>query len=322
MTEATEAAQAPADTTPPSLDDALSQVWQENSPEAETPDIPEETNETTETETDGEAGDVQPVEKPEVEAVELPTDLPVDLKEHWASLPEQTRDAIAKSHRELSKKLGEQGREVQGLAPIKDVLSEAVQTMPFLADMHPGEAARQIMETAKIAQQFHNDPVNATLQVIQRYGVADAVRNVLGGANPQSQVTPEMMQRMMDEQFTYRMTERDVTSTVSQFSEGRAHWDEVIDDLPDFIALASRKNPDASHQERLSAAYDMAIRANGLKAPEETASPEDVVTTDPEKAEAAARAKSVNVVSRPTGTARKLTEDEILRKTFRSMQAQ
>lgn len=319
MTEATGAAQAPAEQ--PSVDKALSAVWKEHSPEAELPEIPEEANATPATEVDGAAGDGQPVEKP-AESVDLPTDLPVELKEHWGSLPEQTRDAIAKSHRELSQKLGAQGREVQGLAPIKDVLTEAVQTMPFLADMQPAEAARQIMETARIAQKFNSDPVNATLQVIQRYGVADAIRNVLGGANPQSQFTPQMIEDMIAENFNYMMTERDVTSMVKQFPDGRAHWEDVVGDIPDYIALVARKNPEASPADKLSAAYEMAIRANGLKALDEAASPEDAVTVDPEKAEAAARAKSVNVAGKPTGTARKLTEDELLRKTYRQAQAQ
>lgn len=314
MTDTPEAAQAPAEAEV-SVDEALSQVWQDHNPE------PKDEDATPTPEADGEAVSVQPVEEPAAEVVDLPTDLPVELKDDWGSLPEKTRDAIATSHRELSKKLGDQGRTITEMTPVMQVLQDATQSMPFLSDMHPAQAASQILETAKIAQRFNDDPVTATLQVIQRYGVADQVAQVLGGQVAQPQINPQKIADMTRQQIEYAMTERDVTHSVQDFSGNAEYWDKVAEDLPDYIGIVSKKNPEAAPAEKLSAAYDMAVRANGLKASSETASPEDVATVDPEQAEAAARAKSVNVASKPTGAARKLSEDELLRKTFRKMQA-
>jgi hypothetical protein len=322
MTDMTEAAQAPAEA--PTLDNELDAVWDTNNA-----DPVKETDETSAPEVDGEAPDGEPVEEPseevkaeEPEPVDLPTDLPVDLKEHWGTLPEATRDAIAKSHRDMAKKLGDQGREIQGITPIKEVLIEAAQTMPFLANLTPAEAATQVMETAKIAQKFQDDPVGATLLVIDRYGTADAVRNVLGGQPAQNQITPQQIQQMVRGQFEQMMAVRETTSVIDQFSETAAEWDKVADDLPTYFELAARKTPNETAAERLQSAYDMAIRANGLdKASAETASSRDAATPDPEQAEAAARAVAVNVTSKPTGRARKLTEDELLDKVYSEMQS-
>lgn len=320
MTDTPEAAQAAE---APSLDEALSAKFQEMNTE------PKEEDATPKAKDDGEAVSEQPVEEPaekvegeqadEKPAIELPTDLPVDFKDDWASLPEKTREAITKTHRELSHKLGEQGTEIKALAPIKDVLTDAIQTMPFLRDMHPATAASQIMETAKIAQRFNDDPVTATLQVIQRYGVADQIAQVLGGQAPQQHsMTPQEVAQITQQQLEYR----DTAGSVTDFSSKAEHWGEVAEDLPDYIGLLKRKDPTAAPADILSKAYEMAIRANGLeKAPSEAASPEAVVNVDSEQVEAAAKAKSVNVASKPTGSPRKLTEDEILRKTFRRMQA-
>jgi hypothetical protein len=326
MTEAAEApaqapAQAPAEA--PTLDNELDAVWDTNNAEPV-----KETDETSAPEADGEAPDGEPVEEPseevapQKEGVEFPSYLPADLKKHWGTLPETTRAAISKSHRDMSRKLTDQGREIHGIAPIKEVLIEAAQTMPFLAKLTPAEAATQVMETAKIAQKFQDDPVGATLLVIDRYGTADAIRNVLGGQPAQNQITPQQIQQMVGGQFEQMMAERETTSVVDQFSGTAAEWDKVADDLPTYIELVSRKTPNATAAERLQSAYDMAIRANGLdKAPAETASSRDAATPDPEQAEAAARAVAVNVTSKPTGRARKLTEDELLDKVYSEMQS-
>ena len=91
---------------------------------------------------------------------------------------------------------------------------------------------------------------------------------------------------------------RDATNEVTAFAASKEHWQTVEPALPRFIPAAQQlKGDGASNADVLSAAYDMAINAYGLKAT--PATPEKaVVTPNPKRTEAVIKAKSANVTSR------------------------
>lgn len=267
---------------------------------------------------------------PVVEPVpEAPSDLPLAIKGKWAEMPAEVRDAVAESHRGMSQKLAEQGRLIQGIAPVRDALSAAAKDIPALMNMRPDQVAVEIMELAKISQQFEMQPVETLIGLMRQHGVEDRVRAALGAApaqQGQAEFTGAMQEiarlkqqlsRVADpaylqEQIAASMTQERVLTDVQTFATGKEHWATLESHLPTFIPLARQTlNEGASAQDVLSQAYDMAVSAFGLKKTPQPAV-EATAVANPEKAEAAKLAKSVNITSRPDGRQREMSDDERL----------
>jgi len=88
--------------------------------------------------------------------------------------------------------------------------------------------------------------------------------------------------------------------------------------LPKVIPLVKEQlGESASAQDVLSRAYDLAlsIYLPDAKATPQTA-PEATPAADPKKAEAAIRAKSINVTGKPSGATRELSDRERMSATY------
>jgi hypothetical protein len=264
--------------------------------------------------------------EPAPEAVEAPTDVPVALRKHWSALPEDARDAVLTSQREMSRKLSDMGRQVQGIAPIRDVLVEAVKTNPAIANMRPEDVARDVMELAQFSAAFKSKPLETFISLANKHGMTDALRQALGGQPQQAQQTAtlqneiaalkQQLARAADPEFireqvsAVTMQER-VLSDVQAFAATQEHWSEVESFMPKVIPLIREAMPDASGKDVLARAYELALQTYRpeLKAKAQAAV-EAAAQPDPERTQAALKAKSVNVTARTSGKARELTEEE------------
>lgn len=260
------------------------------------------------------------------EPVEAPTDVPVALRKHWSGLPEEARDAVLNSQREMSRKLSDMGRQVQGIAPIRDVLVEAAKANPAIMNMRPDELARDVMELAQYSAAFKSKPVETFMALAQKHGMTDALRQAFGGQPQEAQQTASLqneirtlkaqLAKAADPEFireqvsAVTMQER-VISDVQGFAAQQEHWSEVEGFMPKVIPLVRDAMPDASAKDVLARAYDLALQTYrpDLKAKAQAAV-EAAVVPDPERAKAALQAKSVNVTGRASGQARELTEEE------------
>lgn len=260
------------------------------------------------------------------EAVEAPTDVPVALRKHWSGLSEEARDAVLTSQREMSRKLSDMGRQVQGIAPIRDVLVEAAKANPAIMNMRPDELARDVMELAQYSAAFKSKPVETFMALAQKHGMTDALRQAFGGQPQEAQQTASLqneirtlkaqLAKAADPEFireqvsAVTMQER-VISDVQGFAAQQEHWSEVESFMPKVIPLVRDAMPDASAKDVLARAYDLALQTYrpDLKAKAQAAV-EAAVVPDPERAKAALQAKSVNVTGRASGQARELTEEE------------
>lgn len=259
-------------------------------------------------------------------AVEAPTDVPTALRKHWATLPEDARDAVLTSQREMSRKLSDMGRQVQGISPIKDVLVNASRDLPALMNMRPDQVAQEVVVLAKAVADFRTKPLETFMSLAKEHNMIDALRQALGGQGQAAQDTAAMqteLRHMKDqlaraanpdfirEQVSAITMQERALSEVTEYAAGKEHWAEVEEDLPAFISAAQRARPDASHKDVLDLAYDLALQAKrpDLKAPAKTAV-EAVPQPDPERAKAAIEAKSVNITGRTAGKPRELTEEE------------
>lgn len=289
---------------------------------------------TAETPVEAESEPPEAVEAPEqveaapepVEAVEAPTDVPTALRKHWSALPEDARDAVLTSQREMSRKLSDMGRQVQGLSPIKDVLVNAAKDLPALMNMRPEQVAEEVVVLAKAVADFRTKPLETFIALAQEHKMVDALRQALGGQGQEAQSTAALqaeLRQLKDqlaraanpefirEQVSAITLQERALSEVTQYAAAKEHWAEVEEILPEFIAVAQKVKPDASHKDVLDMAYDLALQAKrpDLKAPAKAAV-EAAPQPDPERAKAAIEAKSVNVSGRTAGKPRELTEEE------------
>lgn len=264
------------------------------------------------------------------EAVEAPTDVPVALRKHWSALPEDARDAVLTSQREMSRKLSDMGRQVQGISPIRDVLVEAAKSNPAIMNMRPDELARDVMELAQFSAAFKSKPLETFITLANKHGMTDALRQALGGQPQEAQGTAALQTKItaleqqlaraaspdfIREQVSAVTNEQRIVSDVQAFAATQEHWAEVEADIPAFIAIAKQKMPDASAKDVLARAYKLAVADLYEARPElkakAPAAVQAATAPDPERTQAAIQAKSINVTGRTTGKPREMTEEEI-----------
>ena len=260
------------------------------------------------------------------EPVDAPTDVPVALRKHWTTLPEEAREAVLASQREMSRKLSDMGRQVQGISPIRDVLVQAVKDNPVLANMRPEEVAQDVMQLAKISADFRSKPLETFLSLAKQHNMTDALRQALGGQPQDAQSTAQLhtqirelqqqLARAADPEFIRQQvsavtTQERVLSEVQAFAAKQEHWAEVEPLLPQFIPAIRQAMPGASEKDVLERAYETTLQLlrPDLKAPAKAAD-EAAPKPDPERTQAAIQAKSVNVPARTSGKPRELTEEE------------
>ena len=278
-----------------------------------------------------EDGDEELEEDESTDEVAAPSELPKALRETWKDVPEHARQAMLAHHNDLNRRLSETGRQMQGIAPIREALVGAINEFPAMANMRPEDAAREIFELAKISNDFNNNPVQAMMGLIQKHGMADAVFQSLQGQSPsqgandatamqnrvkklEAQLNRATSPDYLREQVTSITSQERALNDVQTFAANAEHWQEMEAHLPQVIPLVQQKLGDgAATAAVLEAAYNMALeifkpdaKANPKPAAQKAAAP------DPAAAARALKAKSVNVSGKTSGKTRTLSEDEAL----------
>jgi len=300
-------------------------------PAAEKPKVEAKPDADDKSDGDDESEDEPETAEAEPDQSEAPTDLPASIRQHWKDVPKEAQDAILDSQRESARKLAHQGRLMQGINPIKSALETAAKEMPALMDMRPEEIAADVMRLAKISAGFKDAPVDTIMGLIQQHGLQAKIAAAFGqqAQQPQQGDTRPLQAEVlrlnntirqmadpahMESQFDGFFQKRTVMDSVSQFSAKAEHWADVEPFMSDVIPLARNKlGEGASAQDVLESAYDMAIKIYlPEKADAPTAAPQAATVQNPEKAQAAIAAKSVNVISRSGTKSRPLTDDEAM----------
>lgn len=267
--------------------------------------------------------------KPDLATITTPPDLPSGIKEKWAEIPETAREAVLASHRDLSRKLADQGRVVQASKPVFDVLVKAAQEIPTLANMTPAAIAQDVFAMAKIQGDLAQNPVQTILGIAKQYGAIDGLKQVFAGQAPDqsAQMSQAMMRELqqlrsqlqqvadptvIESRVQQTLAARDTERMVGEYAGQKEHWAEVEPLIPDLIPVVRQKlGEGASAKDVLDAAYDMALYADpGLRAKVLTAA-KAPVESDPARTAAQMKAKSVNITSRP-GQSQPMTEDQAM----------
>lgn len=267
--------------------------------------------------------------EPSKEEMAMLGNLPFAIQQNWENIPEEAKTALLEHHKRLSSTASEAGRLAKGLAPIRDVLSEATQHLPELANMRPEEVAQDVMELAKTRAQLMRDPVGTLIATARQMGAEGALRNAFTGQqgqNQQGDYIARLERRVAELEGTAKKAPNDdiIRGTVDQAFEQRAfeqevagwaseleHFSAVERQLPMFIQMVSEDQPELSPRDKLVEAYNMAIRARGPRATEPQAAEQPPANAAPQRSEAALKAKSVNVKSRGTRPS-ELSEEDAL----------
>ena len=310
--------------------------------ETDEPDSDEATEKSEGEATDADDGEEAEEDDSADPYAEPPTDMPKVMRDAWKFIPKDARAAIVERERKQGRQLAEQGRLVQGIKPIQDVLGQTVKDLPSLANMRPEDVAKEVMQLAKISNDFATKPVETMVSLIKQHRLEEPLRKLFAGqqpdqgslANNQLQQEVQKLQRQLQqvsdpeylrgqmEQFT---TTASVQSSVEQFSQNAEHWNLVEEHMPNAIQYIKATSPDASPQDVLQEAYDLAVGKfvpNANKATQDSPANKTArLAADPEKTQAARKAKSVNIKSTATGNTRKLTEAEELARAYDKMQS-
>ena len=276
----------------------------------------------------------EPAEAPKPAVEEAPSYLPREVREKWAELPDGVRKAVADSQGKMARQLSDMGRQVQGIAPIRDSLVQAVEKFPFLASMKPAEVAQQVFQLAEVGQQLRQDPVATITRLAKQHGVEQALAKHFSGqpAGQDAQIVPRLLGQIqqleqklarvadpeyLSQQITQVTTQQQVFGSVNEFAAKAEHWAEVEDHIPTYIPIAKAKlGEGAAPTALLEFAYKKAVEDIVPKASEPTAA-EAVADPDPDRTAKALKAVSVNVSGKATGNPKPLTEEEELKAVFR-----
>jgi hypothetical protein len=259
--------------------------------------------------------------------VTTPPDLPMGIKDKWAEIPESAREAVLSSHRDLSRKLADQGRVVQASKPVFDVLVRAAQEIPSMADMTPAAIAEDVFAMAQIQGNLATDPVRTILGIAQQYGAIEALRQVFSGQAPDqnAQASQAMMRELqqmrnqlqqisdpnaIEHRVEQTLATRDTERMVGEYAKQREYWGAVEPMIPGLIPIVQQRLGDgASNEDVLNAAYEMALYADPDLRAKAIAAAKAPAQPDPARTAAQMKAKSVNITSRPT-KAEPMTEDQ------------
>ena len=271
--------------------------------------------------------------------VEAPSELPKAVRDAWKDMPETARTAVLESQREMGRKLADQGRLVQGISPIRDALIRATKDLPALSNMKPQEVADEVMGLAKISADFQTKPVETIMSLVKQHGLEAPLLQILSGQQPQQQdmQSNAMLQKIsqlerqlaqvsdpetLRQQIEQHTTQSSLAMEINQFAKSAEHWKAVEPHMPQAVAFVRNSAPDISPQDMLDRAYKLAVSQlmpEATQAPKQTAAPGAATVSDPQKTEAARKAKSVNIQAQPSGKTRTLTEDEELSRAFDRM---
>lgn len=266
---------------------------------------------------EGEAAEEAAEAEAEAEAEEaplaMPTDLPKELAAHWAAIPEEARTAIAETQRRMASSLADLGRRARAFEPIQSAVMDAAKSNPDYMNMTPDQIAADLKELQATRSNLLRNPVQTMAQVAELLGVTDQLAAHFTG-QPQGQgrprraeppITPQSIQAIVQQAIAQDRLQAEISTQqaalsteVDTFAKSAEHWEAVAPSLARFVEIAQDQAlPGTPEKDILEKAYTMAVNAFGLKASAKAAAPAPA-KPDPRRAEAAIRAKSVNVTGK------------------------
>lgn len=336
----------PVDTSAPSEDEVMQQVWDRLHPQ----DRVERGDGGKFTARDQADGAEPPLEGGEegnaAGASTVPSDVPlpanwVGKDALWAKLPADVKQEIADHQKDQHAKLSDMGRKVAAFEPLSAVGADVQAYLQAAAEkagadyQGPKSAAEGISYLFNIQRMMDRDPVNTMLSIIDTYGAREKIAAALGAATGEGKpgdVNQALLDKIgrleaqlsalndpsrIEQVLDRRESKRQHEDEVSRLAQSKPLYAEIPDeDMVFFIQKAWKAlGQDATKQAVFDHAYAAAIEASPtLRAKAQAA---DMAAKDAsQKAGAAKRGASVNVKSSGPSATRKRSDDELMQEVW------
>ena len=281
---------------------------------------------------EGEGADKAPSKTAEGPEPKPAATLPQRLRDIWAGLSPEQQKAISETQGELQAKLAEQGRTTNAIKPVHDALVEMAREDPRLASASMKDVVKGVKTLARLDRALGENPAQAILGLIDQHGVGAQVAQYLGMGN----MPPDVVQHVQSLESQIAALKRhaspeaiaasvreatqqqQVEAQIKEFVQTAEHWRDVEPYMVQAVAfIRDVRGEGASPAQIMQEAYDLAVRQFVTDAKKATPpAPETAPETNPDRAAAAKKAKSINVSGTQSGKARELSEQEELGRAY------
>lgn len=264
----------------------------------------------------------------------LPANLPPDMADAWAAIPEAHRDRFGKVFTDLHQKMSDMGRQTAAYRDLKPVIDDMTATYAdhFQNGMRPADAVNYLLT---IQKDMDTDPVETILRIGTHYKVLPQIAAKLGIQQGEQQggayitqleqtikgleqrITQAVSPDRINSEITRAMSEREVEQAVERFATEKPFYADVESYLPQFVAIAREQQPDANRLEWLASAYDMAVNAiPAVREKARAAAGQPAAAKPDPRAAAAQRASAINVTSTSSGRSKPKSESEAMGEVY------
>lgn len=267
----------------------------------------------------------------------VPSGVPAELRQHWASMTDEAKADVLKMQKEYSDRSAEQGRVVKQAKPVLDVIADLQQEFPALRSMAPEEVARDTAALARVRQSMADNPVQTFLTMAQQYGIVPQLQAAFSKNPSDSQQTVAQMAqeiralkadlaRVSDpnaiaQQIARVLEERDNVGIVNEFAQSNENFEKIARDVELCVPVVRQREPGLAPKAVLEKAVDMALNLHPDLRAKADAAAQAPAPPDPEKTKQQLDAASMNVPGKATGKPRDVPFQEQLRAAYRRAQA-
>lgn len=284
--EAPAAPETPAQSTEPSVEEMLGDVYDRaNGEPLRGPDGKFASREPKEPETvepeaaapvkaetnDQNVPDAEKAE-PAAPAIDPPVSWSREVREKWAAIPPDVQQYIAQRETEAHGQISRLGQQVKALEPVVKTLEQYRPTF----ERNGMDYARGIDALLAAQAMLDVNPRAAILEIAKTYGVDLGAEPTQSEAGP-TRETLAMQAKIAELERQIAETRTDVVSTkqreaeqrqaalqseVEAFAKANPYFNDVQDDIAELIPVIRAREPGLSERQILQKAYDKAIRIN------------------------------------------------------------
>jgi transcriptional regulator with XRE-family HTH domain len=315
-----------ANTSPPSIEDTMGDVFDKLNPDgrvnrsddgkfvSKTPAevAPAETAQAAEV---SEQEPVAETTEPARPAIQRPQSYSSDLDDWWNSLPPERQEFLSKRESDAHKRITELGETAKSIEPIR----QAIEPLRQIAQRIGVTEAELTRRTAEVHNALEQNPVGAIKWLADSYGVdlSKFAKPAGEGEQPESaQITAlhqqiAQLQRQIGE-TNHKLTSREQQEAqsrlnardqlVNDFSTGKDYWPDIEQEVIQQVIAIRSTDPDKDDKTVLQEAHDRAIKLNEavskkLNEAKVKADAEKKAAEDKRKADEAKKLASLNVKS-------------------------
>lgn len=266
-----EAPSESAESTGPSLDDALAEAYDKAQNAASDDDDGRQDSEDRKSEGDEQEPSTG---KPAEPAISAPNTWSTEMKERFGTLPSDVQTYVLRREQEMHAKISDLGQTVSRFEPIGEVLESYREVF----ERHEADSVGGLQAMLEFQRWLDADPKSALSELARRYNVRDGFAQPDDADNfltdPQVESLKQTVQKLESrlagfENAAKSQAEREqkqrsmaMTAEVNAFSIDKPDFDDLQADIALLLPAIGQQHPAASPKELLELAYERARWSN------------------------------------------------------------